>query len=309
MKAAITLSLVLLAAFGTLKDDAPPKVRKLADGLQFTEGPVWLPKDRALVFSDIPQSKLFRWSATSGLSVYREDSKNTNGNLLDLDGRLLSCRHGTRDLIRTEADGTNQVLASHFDGKRLNSPNDVTIQSDGTLWFTDPPWGLDKQTEGKELDGHWVFRLDAEGRLDVVLKDHVMPNGIALSPDEDRLYVADTGGHRSHPDPAVHGRPATITAYAIDDEGDLVSDPVWTIETRCDGMCIDTRGRLYATGESGITIWTADGEAAGEIPTPEQPANACFGGEAYSTLFITARTSLYCVDLDVAGAKPRGAKW
>ena len=165
MKLTMILLFVFAGAFGFLNQDVAPMVRKLAGGLGFTEGPVWIPSERALVFSDIPQSKLYRWSATSGLSVFRQDSQNTNGNLLDLEGRLLSCRHGARDLIRTEADGTTTVMASQFEGKRLNSPNDVAIRSDGTIWFTDPPWGLNKQTEGKELDGHWVFRRDVHGPL------------------------------------------------------------------------------------------------------------------------------------------------
>ena len=234
--------------------------------------------------------------------MYRE-AEHPNGNLLDLEGRLLTCQHGARNLVRTEADGELTEVASHYDGKRLNSPNDVAVQSDGTLWFTDPPWGLPGQREGKELDGHFVFRRAPDGELTIAIRDLAMPNGIALSPDEKHLYVADTGGHDSHPDDAVRGRPATLSAYAIGEAGEL-GPPLWRVETVCDGMCVDEGGRIYATGRDGVTIWNADGSAAGAIPVPEQPANVCFGGPENRTLFITARTSLYAVELEVAGCFP-----
>ncbi|MCP3918453.1 MAG: SMP-30/gluconolactonase/LRE family protein [bacterium] len=278
-----------------------PEVRKLAGDMGFTEGPVWLPEERMLVFSDIPASKLMRWSEADGLGVFRA-SENSNGNLLDESGRLLSCQHGARNIVRTEADGSLTVLAERFEGKRFNSPNDVAVESDGTLWFTDPPWGLTRQVEGKELDGHFVFRLEPKtGAVKCVLRDHVMPNGIALAPDERTLYVADTGGHPSHPDPSFRDRPATLTAYAVGPDKELDPTPRWRVETRCDGMCVDERGNVYATGERGVTLWSPEGAALGEIPVPEQPANVCFGGPELRTLFITARTSLYAIELNVAG--------
>lgn len=268
--------------------------------MQFVEGPVWLPAEGALIFSDIPRGELLRWTPSGGVELYRRCA-NPNGNALSLDGSLLTCLHGSRSLIRWNDDGEQTVLADRFGGSRLNSPNDLAVQSDGTLWFTDPPWGLDGQRDGKELGGHWVFRRDPNGTLTVVLRDRAMPNGIALSLDETRLYVADTGGHPSHPDPTVRDVAATVTAWAIDEAKQLSGEPLWIAETRCDGMCVDERGNIYATGKSGITILSPSGEMIAEIAVPEQPANVCFGGAAGRTLFVTARTSLYAVDMDVAG--------
>src|SRR5450631_29780 len=180
------------------------KVKKLADGMKFTEGPVWLPTKKTLVFSDIPNSKLMQWKEGDGLTVFRK-SEQANGNILDLEGRLISCQHAARNLVRTEKDGSIKVLTDNFDGKRFNSPNDVAVRSDGTLWFTDPPWGL---TGKAEIAGHYVFKFDQKtGKVEAVVKDLAMPNGIVFSPDENRIYIADTGGHKSHPDPAFHKMP------------------------------------------------------------------------------------------------------
>ena len=174
------------------------KVEKLAGGMKFTEGPVWLPEQKKVVFSDIPNSKLMQWSEKGGLSEFRK-SEQANGNILDLQGRIISCQHKGRNIIRIEKNGSTTVLADKFGGKRFNSPNDVAVRSDGTLWFTDPPWGL---SGPHEIPGHWVFKLDPKvGKVTVVYKKLAMPNGIVFSPDGSRLYVADTGGHKRHPDP------------------------------------------------------------------------------------------------------------
>jgi len=295
------------SAFALLSCQASPDpvpedavVVKLAGGMQFTEGPVWLPGEQALVFSDIPASRLMRWSEADGLSVYRT-CDHPNGNLLDQEGRLLTCQHGARNIVRTEQDGSITVLVDRFDGKRFHSPNDLAVHSDGTLWFTDPPWGLPAQTEGKEYGGHWVFRVDSStGIATPVIRDLVMPNGIALSPDESVLYVADTGGHTSHPDPRYYLRPATLSAYRLGPDHRLDPAPLWCVETLCDGMCVDEHGNIYATGQA-VTVWSPDGTQIDTIEVPEQPANVCFGGNDNRTLFITARTSLYAVRLRVAG--------
>lgn len=307
----IALGLMLAAIANsaqTAADDsliAPgEKVQKLAGDMKFTEGPAWIPAKKALVFSDIPNSKLMQWKEGEGLSVFRP-SEQSNGNILDLDGRLISCQHAARNLVRTEADGSIKVLVDKFDGKRLNSPNDVAVKSDGTLWFTDPPWGL---TGPGELPGHWVFKFDpATGKIEPVIKDLAMPNGINFSPDESRLYVADTGGHPKHPDPAFHKLPGTISCYEVSKDGKL-GKRLFQIEQGSDGMTLDVKGNLYTT-HGKVHVYNADGKKLETIDVPEGPANVTFGGEDYKTLFITAKTSLYSVRMKNAGAKPVGAKW
>lgn len=280
------------------------KVQKLAGGLKFTEGPAWIPAKKMLVFSDIPNSKIMQWSESGGLAVFR-DSEQSNGNILDLQGRLVSCQHAGRNLVRQETDGKITVLADKFDGQRFNSPNDVAVRSDGTLWFTDPPWGLTGQ---HEIPGHWVFKLDpATAKVEPVIKDLAMPNGINFSPDETRLYVADTGGHPRHPDPAFHKLPARIHCYEMSKDGTL-GKKLFQIDHGSDGMTVDVQGNLYTT-HGKVDIYDRDGKKLEEIAVPEGPANVTFGGDDYRTLFITARTSLYSIRMKNAGAKPVGAKW
>lgn len=305
------LSVPLALALKSSSADAPKslveagaKVKKLAGGMKFTEGPVWLPADRKLVFSDIPNSKLMQWQEGVGLSEFRK-SEQANGNILDLEGRLITCQHAARNVVRTEKDGSIKVLADKFDGKRFNSPNDVAVRSDGTLWFTDPPWGL---TEKAELPGHWVYKLDPDsGKVKPVVKDLAMPNGIIFSPDERRIYIADTGGHTRHPDPAYHKLAAGIHCYEVSKDG-VLGKKHFTIKEGSDGMRVDVKGNLYTTNGK-VKIFNSDGRLLEEITVPEGPANICFGGEDYKTLFITARTSLYSIRMVNAGAKPPGAKW
>ncbi|MCX7423675.1 MAG: SMP-30/gluconolactonase/LRE family protein [Planctomycetia bacterium] len=307
----IALGLMLAATAGSARADetesliAPgEKVQKLAGDMKFTEGPTWIPAKKALVFSDIPNSKLMQWKEGEGLSVFRQ-SEQSNGNILDLEGRLISCQHAARNLVRTEANGSIKVLVDKFDGKRLNSPNDVAVRSDGTLWFTDPSWGL---TGPADLPGHWVFKLDpATGKVEPVIKDLAMPNGINFSPDETRLYVADTGGHPKHPDPAFHKLPGGIHCYEVSKDGKL-GKKLFQIEQGSDGMTVDVKGNLYTT-HGKVHVYNADGKKLETIDVPEGPANVTFGGDDYKTLFITAKTSLYSVRMKNAGAKPLGAKW
>lgn len=281
------------------------KIEKLASGMGFTEGPVWLSAENLLVFSDIPNSKLMQWSAENGLSVLRE-SEQANGNILDLEGRLISCQHAARNVVRWDADGKAKVLADRFENMRFNSPNDISVRSDGTLWFTDPPWGL---REEPDLPGHWVFKLDpATGVVEVVLRDLAMPNGINFSPDETRLYVADTGGNRRHPDPAFHQTPAGIHCFEMTADGTL-GKKLFTIPHGSDGMALDVDGNLYTTDRDLVLVYDADGNKLDELRFPENPANVAFGGDDFRTLFVTARTSLYSIRTQKPGAKPLGARW
>jgi gluconolactonase len=281
------------------------KVQKLASGMKFTEGPVWIPAKKIVVFSDIPNSKLMQWSEKDGLSEFRA-SEQANGNILDMDGRLLSCQHAGRNIVRTEADGKLTVVVDKFDGQRFNSPNDLAVRSDGTIWFTDPAWGL---TGKHEIQGHWVYKLNpTSGKVEAVVKDLAMPNGIVFSPDESRLYVADTGGHAKHPDPAFHKLPAVIRCYEVSKDGTL-GKQLFQINAGSDGMRCDAAGRLFTTHGGKVHIYDPDGKPLEAIDVPEGPANVCFGGDDLKTLFITARTSLYSIRLKNPGAKPPGAKW
>ncbi|MFT5326400.1 MAG: gluconolactonase [Planctomycetaceae bacterium] len=305
----VSLALAQAAMFAHAADNASlvapdATVKKLAGDMKFTEGPVWLAKEKKLVFSDIPNSKLMQWSDADGLSEFRP-SEQANGNILDLNGRIISCQHGARNIIRIEADGSATVLADKFDGKRFNSPNDVVVRSDGTLWFTDPPWGL---TAKHEIPGHWVYKLDPKsGNVEAIVKDLAMPNGIIFSPDETRLYIADTGGHKRHPDPAFHNLPDAVHCYEVSSDGKL-GKKLFQTDAGSDGMAVDIKGNIYTTHGGKVHVIDADGKTVGDIDVPEGPANVTFGGDEFRTLFITARTSLYSVRMKHPGSKTKGAK-
>ena len=272
------------------------KVTQLGTGMKFTEGPVWIPKEKRLVWSDIPNSRQMQWTAKDGVSEWRKVEA-SNGNLLDLEGNLLSCQHGGRNVISTSlADGKITVLVDSIGGKKLNSPNDLAIKSDGTIWFTDPTYGL--KGRKAEVDGKNVYHFDPKTKkITKIYTGFDMPNGIAFSPDEKRLYIADTG------------KVGTIRAFDVPKKPEPLGGVVFEIEVRCDGMCVDVQGNIYTTSRGGIHVFDKDGKKIGVIPTPEHPANVCFGGDDYKTLYITARKSLYSVDVKIPGAKPKGAKW
>ncbi len=278
-------------AFGKiLEGDSRPV--EIASGFQFTEGPVWIARREALVFSDIPADEMKLWTPGGGVESFRKPSGNANGNTLDREGRLLTCEHGNRRLSRTEADGRVVTLADSFEGKRLNSPNDVVVKSDGSVWFTDPPYGI--RAEQIEQPCNYLFRLDPlSGELTTVADDFDRPNGLCFSPDEKWLYVADSSG-RHH-----------IRIFEVGEDNTLRGGQVFaTIEPGVpDGMRVDMAGRLYSTAGDGVWVINAEGYLLGKILLPQTPANCTFGGPGRRTLYITARHSVYAIQLNTVGAQ------
>jgi gluconolactonase len=277
---------------------AGAKVEKLAGDFSFIEGPVWIKSAGHLVFSDIPKNELKQWSSAGGVKTYRAPSFNANGNTLDLTGRLLSCEHSGRRVAVQEKDGTLRTVVDSFEGKKLNSPNDIVVKSDGTLYFTDPEYGLKtdpatKQKIGKEQPGQFVYRHDPKtGRTTALVRDFVQPNGLAFSPDEKFLYVADSG------------TPKHIRRFAVAADGSLSGGDVFcTLDAGVpDGIRVDTTGRVWSSAGDGAHIFAPSGKLIGKILVPEGPANLCFGGADGRTLFLTARKSLYAIKVSVTGA-------
>jgi gluconolactonase len=283
------------------------RLERLWTGGRWTEGPAYFAAGRYLVFSDIPNDRIMRFDETSGVvSVFREPARNTNGHTVDQQGRLISCEHQSRALSRTEHDGRVTMLATHFGGKRLNSPNDVVVKSDGSIWFTDPTYGIDSDYEGdaaaSEIGASNVYRFDpATTEITAVITDRVRPNGLAFSPDERTLYVSDTGA--SH----VDGHPRAISAYAVATDGRSVSQPrLWAVSDAgfFDGFRCDVDGNVWASTAEGVRCYAPDGTHLGTVKVPELVANVCFGGRKRNRLFITAQTSLYAIFLNTTGATP-----
>jgi gluconolactonase len=282
------------------------RVERRWTGARWTEGPAWFEALKSLVFSDIPNDRLLRYDATTGaVGVLRDgQGRFANGNSVDREGRLVSCEHGTRQVTRTEPDGRITVLADRFEAKRFNSPNDVVVKSDGTIWFTDPAYGIDSDYEGfeaeSEIGGDHVYRLDPrDGRLTIVADDFVRPNGLAFSPDERRLYIADSGGS------AFDDGPRHLRAFDVGDDGGLRGGAVVaTCDTGVyDGFRCDTAGRIWTSAGDGVHCLAPDGTLLGRIRVPERVANLTFAGPRRNVLLITATTSLYEIRLPVNGAK------
>ena len=280
-------------------------VDKLFTGCRWAEGPAYFPASRSLIWSDIPNDRMLRLDECSGaVSTFRQPAGHSNGNTVDRSGRLVTCEHGGRRVSRTEFDGTVTTLADRYRGGRLNSPNDAVVKSDGSIWFTDPTYGIDSDYEGhrgeSEQAGNYVYRIDpATGAPEAVAKDFVQPNGIAFSPDERILYIVDTG--RSHrPD-----GPAHIRSFAVDEGGKLRDRGAFADCTAgfFDGLRIDSDGRLWTSAGDGVHCYHPDGTLIGKIRIPEVVANVCFGGAKRNYLYICGTTSLYGVRLPVNGAK------
>lgn len=275
-------------------------VKQLATGFDWVEGPVWFGDAECLYFSDIPNNRIMRLMMDGTVSVYREPSNFANGHTRDLQGRLISCEHGTRRVTRTEHSGTITVLADQFEGKRLNSPNDVVVKSDGSIWFSDPHYGIMTNYEGFKSDQELpcnVYRIDAvTGAVTAVVTDMACPNGLAFSPDEKTLYVADTGAMFDE-DAQRH-----IRRYAVD--GLQVTDGAHfhTINPGAsDGFRLDTDGNIWSSAADGVHCIAPDGTLMGKILVPELVSNVCFGGRGKHRLFITATTSVYSIALNREG--------
>jgi gluconolactonase len=262
---------------------------RIAWGFQFTEGPVWQPE--GLRFSDIPASRIYRLQPNGLVGVWRDPSGNSNGLTLDRQGRLVACEHGNRRVSRTEADGSITVLADHYRGKRLNSPNDVVVTSDGTVYFTDPPYGI--KPEEKEQPHNGLYRILPDGTLDLLVDDFDRPNGLAFSPDESTLYVGDS--------PRRHVRAFDVRADGTLTNSRVIADMDHPQPGSPDGMKVDREGHLYVTGATGVWVFEPDGELLGVIGLPERPANCAWGDTDRQTLYITARTSIYRVRTTVPG--------
>jgi gluconolactonase len=273
---------------------------QLAAGFVWAEGPVWFGDAGCLLFSDIPNDRILRWTPGEGISTYRQPANHTNGHTRDRQGRLISCEHGTRRVTRTEYDGSLTVIADSFAGKRLNSPNDVVVRSDGSIWFTDPHYGIITNHEGHKAEQELpcnVYRVDPSGAMTAVATDFMCPNGLAFSPDESRLYIADTG-RMFHPDPQ-HIR-------VFDLQGDRLTggEVFHVIAPGCaDGMRVDSDGNLWSSAGDGVHCISPEGELMGKILVPEIVSNLCFGGRAKHRLFITATTGLYAVVLNRQGVQ------
>lgn len=285
-------------------------IEKLAGDFMFTEGPAWSKADGGfLIFSDIPADEMKKWTPAGGVVTYRKPSHNANGNTRDLQGQLVSCEHSGRRVAIEDTAGNVSTLVDRYQGKRFNSPNDVIVKSDGTVWFTDPPYGLPNQGDGRELDKNFVFRFDpAGGDLRPVIDDFDRPNGLCFSPDERLLYIADSG------------KPHHVRVFDVQAGGTLTNDRVFcTLDTGIpDGIRCDAHGRLFSSAGNGVHIFAPDGHLIGKIITPHAPgrydltkigpevvANLTFGGADGTTLFMTACRSIYTIQVSVTGAVTR----
>ena len=268
-------------------------VEKLASGMGFTEGPVWH-RDGFLLFSDMAKNRIMKWEANSGLTVYREPSQRTNGLAFDKTGRLIACVSETRQIAALEAEGVVKTLADKFEGKRLNSTNDLAMGREGSIYFTDPGGG----NNTSELGFSGVYRLNPKGALSLLTKDVGYPNGIALSPDGKTLFVSVTVKHH-------------VLAFDVQRDGTLANARVFASVYPhgshrvgvVDGIKTDVNGNLYVTGHGGVWVFDQTEQTLGLIATPELPSNCAFGDADFKTLYITARTSLYRIRLTVAGTR------
>lgn len=270
------------------------QVEKIAEGFEFIEGPVWHPKG-FLLFSDINGDTIYQWQENQKAKVFRRPSGKANGNTLDREGRLISAEHSNRRVSRTETDGKIVTIADKYEGKSLNSPNDLAVKSDGSIYFTDPPYGIKKEQE--ELGFYGVYRLAPDGKLTLLVKDFMRPNGITFSPDENKLYINDS--QESH-----------IRVFDVNSDGTLTNGRIFA-ELKDpnkkgvpDGMKTDIQGNIYSTGPGGVWVFSSAGNLLGTIEVPEATTNLAWGDSDGKTLYITAGKSLYRIRLKIAGMRP-----
>lgn len=286
-------------------------LERLGTGAAWSEGPVWMAEDDSVLWSDIPNNRMLRWSSRDGLRVWREAVEFTNGHTRDRNGDLLHCSHGRRAIVRTRCIGghvdaatPDEIVVDRFNGRRLNSPNDIVVQRDGSIWFTDPPYGILSDREGhraeSEQPANHVFRFDpASGVLHAATAEVEEPNGLAFSPDESVLYVSDTsaalrtdGGGHHH-----------IMAFDVTPDHRLLDGRVFAViePGLADGFRIDTQGWLYTSSADSVQVYHPDGARLARIPVPEKVGNLCFGGPARNQLYICASSSLYRIQLNTQG--------
>ncbi len=280
------------------------KLTKLWTGAVWAEGPVYFSEGDHVMWSDIPNDRLMRWTPHDGVKVFMQPCGYMNGHTRDREGRLISCEHGNRRVSCIEKDGKVVTVVDRYRGKRLNSPNDVVVKSDGTIWFTDPPYGILSDREGhksdSELGKNYVFQFDPRSNdLRIVADDFDKPNGLCFSPDEKRLYIADTGA--SH----TKGGPHHIRVFDVSGGEKLTNGKLFADISpgMADGLRVDTGGNIWTSAGDGVQVFTPKAELIGKVLVPEVVANLTFGGRNKDTLFITATTSLYMVKVNARGAQ------
>jgi sugar lactone lactonase YvrE len=274
-----------------------PDAARICSGLGFTEGPIWIFEDACLLFTDIPANRIHRWRpGVANAEIYREPTGNANGLTLDCHGNVLACEHSGRQVSSGAYGSLATTVVDRFEGKRFNSPNDIVVHSGGAIYFTDPPYGLGPD-DVKELDFQGIYRLDPSGTITCLTNEFTGPNGLVFSPDESLLYVGDSeddiiNRFRVEPDGSLTGG-----ELFLDQRGDQRPGTP-------DGMKVDVEGRLWTTGAGGISVVEPDGSVLGQIELPEVPSNLAFGGADFSTLFVTAHTSVYQIETTVRGIAP-----
>ncbi|MEH1905248.1 MAG: SMP-30/gluconolactonase/LRE family protein [Nostoc sp.] len=279
-------------------------LQELANGAVHSEGPVYFHEDDSVVWSDAHGNRLLHWSPTDGVSVLRSPSDYQSGNYRDLEGRLVACSSGLRAIIRREHNGEWKILVDRYQGKRLNSPNDLVVKSDNTIWFTDPPYGITEPNQGyggeQEQPGSYVYRFDpATSEIYPVVTDMVRPNGLAFSPDESLLYVSDTAAFN------IPDGPHHIRVYEVVDERHVQNGRVFCVidPGQPDGFRVDEHGNIFTSSEDSVQVYAPDGTQLGKILIPETSTNLTFGGKERDRLFITAGHSLYTIDLNTRGVQ------